>query len=190
MGTDERFEQALQMSDRIESLIEDVVSLKSSYSQRRTNAILNRHGDLIASMDGRLLETDYARKAASIFGTRLRRLRVVSPGRIEEALDEHLSREEVGDVFALDVVASGVLVDRPEQAVYLAIEVSSVVDEHDVARSVRRSELLAKAGFPAIPVVAGRAATAAARPLAASSAVVLVHDGQIEGWNEAVARWL
>ncbi|MEG3179840.1 hypothetical protein [Sphingomonas sp. LT1P40] len=39
-GTDERFRNAHDMVDRMESLIEDVSNLKSSYAERRTNAIL------------------------------------------------------------------------------------------------------------------------------------------------------
>lgn len=40
LGTKERFERALATLDRIESLVEDVVALKSTYAERRTNAIL------------------------------------------------------------------------------------------------------------------------------------------------------
>jgi len=40
MGTTDRFDEVLKITDRIEALVEDAVDLKSSYAQRRTNTIL------------------------------------------------------------------------------------------------------------------------------------------------------
>ena len=40
MGTDERFRNAHDLVDRLESLIEDVTSLRSAYAERRTNIML------------------------------------------------------------------------------------------------------------------------------------------------------
>ncbi|MGC8779758.1 MAG: hypothetical protein ACP5UQ_02740, partial [Anaerolineae bacterium] len=74
-----------------------------------------------------------------------------------------------------------------EPEVWLAIEVSAVVDRNDVERARRRAVLLRKAGMAAIPVAAGEEITDGARQLARGENVVLLQDGQRLFWDEALA---
>jgi predicted nuclease with TOPRIM domain len=75
---------------------------------------------------------------------------------LEDAVErELLTEEEAEDAKLLDAVARG---RRRTDAVpiYLAIEVSIVIDQHDLERSVRRAAIVEKAsGVPTMPVVAG-----------------------------------
>ena len=76
---------------------------------------------------------------------------------------------------------------RPEAPpVWLAVEVSAVVDSHDVERALRRAAALRQAGYRAIPAVAGEQATEEAEQEARAHKVVLFRDGWASFWEEAL----
>ena len=94
----------------------------------------------IAWLDDYRLELSYRNKINGYFGHLIRRLKVVDLSIIDEALEATLDPGEFRDVILLDLVATGQLrasPDRPE--VWLAIEISSVVDRNDVDRAWRRA---------------------------------------------------
>jgi hypothetical protein len=162
----------------VEALVEQVRELT-----RTQEWIMDRLGGL----RGRVLELEYERKAGAYFGPLLRRLRVVSPHTLEDELQAHLSREEFQDVLQLDLLVSGQAryhPDKPE--VWLAVEVSAVVDREDVSRARRRAALLSQAGYRAIPAVAGERFTMGAEDEARLHNVVLFQDGRARFWEEAL----
>ncbi|MCX7669448.1 MAG: hypothetical protein N2439_05190, partial [Anaerolineae bacterium] len=71
---------------------------------------------------------------------------------------------------------------------WLAVEVSKVVDRVDVERARRRADLLQQAGFPSIAVAAGEEATFGCDKAAQDIGVVLIQDGSLRFWDEAVKR--
>lgn len=77
--------------------------------------------------------------------------------------------------------------DAPE--IWLAVEVSSVVDQGEVDRAARRAGLLRRAGYRAVPAVAGEQMTRGAEEAARSQNVALVQDGQVVFWDEALDAW-
>jgi len=174
-----RLEAAVErLAGAVETLVEQVRELTRSQEW-----IMNRLGGL----RGRMLELDYERKAAAYFGPLLRRLRVVSLHTLEDELEAHLSPEEFEDVFQLDLLVSGQPRYHPEKPeVWLAVEVSAVVDKQDVTRARRRAALLTRAGYRAIPVVAGEQATMGAEKRAREHNVVLFQDGRAQFWEEAL----
>jgi hypothetical protein len=106
----------------------------------------------------------------------------------ESQLETRLTLDELQELLRLDVVIAGTT--RPPAAsceVWLAIEVSSVIDRDDVERARRRAALLRKAGYRAVPVVAGEALTQGATELLQTAPVVLMLDGRSEGWEAALA---
>ena len=149
----------------------------------------------VASLLGFRLEQQYAQRAAAYFGQRLRRIRLVLPGALdaatEDRLEANLTHEELLEVLRLDAVVVGQLRQVPvteEAEVWLAVEVSVVIDRHDVERAHRRAALLQKAGCRAIPVVAGEGLTQGATALLQKVPVVMVLDGRSQGWDEALAE--
>lgn len=70
MGTDDRFSEVHATLDRFESLVEDVESLASSYSERRTNRLLGALAVLgLVSIPGNLAQGhDALTKSASVYG--------------------------------------------------------------------------------------------------------------------------
>ncbi len=90
----------------------------------------------------------------------------------------------------LDLLARGR--SRPtlppaDQEVWVALEVSAVVDRGDVEHADRRAALLRKAGLRAIPAVAGEGMTQGATELLQDLPVVMILDGRSEGWRQALA---
>lgn len=162
----------------------------------RLEATLGIVADRQNQMRGDWLAQRYSDRAASYFGRQLRRLRVVLPGRAidqatEDLLEANLSDKELEEVFWLGVLAHGRLRHAPDSSadVWLAVEVSGVIDRGDVERADRRAALLRKAGLCALPVVAGEGVTQGATALLQDVPVVLVLDGRSEGWERALSRF-
>ena len=107
---------------------------------------------------------------------------------LEDVLEAALTRDEFDGLLLLDLLVTGVVryaSESPE--VWLAVEISSVVDKGDVSRAVHRADLLRRAGYLAVPVVACESVTVGGERAAQEQNVVLLQDGRVEFWKEAVA---
>ena len=177
-----RTEQRLEHLEAVvETLVEQVRIL--TQAQQRT-------ADTVGSLKGRILEWAYRDRAVAYFGRLLRRTRVVAFETIEQTLESRLSAEEFGDIVLLDLLVHGQPRQHPEiSEVWLAVEVSAVVDEGDVTRARRRTALLRQAGYRAIPVVAGEQTTLGAEAEARLHKVLILQDGRSLLWDEALAAW-
>ncbi len=141
----------------------------------------------IGRLDGRLLELTYREKVAAYFGPLLRRVRVVAPQSLEDTLEAQLSPEEFQDVLQTDLVVSGRLRRPPlDTELWLAVEISSAIDEHDVTRARRRAAALRRAGYPAVPVVAGERLTANGESEVDRDPVAVMVDGRVLHWEEVL----
>ena len=74
--------------------------------------------------------------------------------------------------------------------VWLAVEVSAVVDRGDVERAVRRAGHLRNAGYLALPAVAGEQATEGAEDQAQRQGAVMILDGTVALWDQALKQAL
>ncbi len=145
----------------------------------------------LARVDGRTLEIDFRQKAPAYFGRLMRRLKIVEVHMLEDQLAEQLSPEEYDDFLRLDLLLTGLLWQQPDRPqIWLAVEVSSVVDREDIVRARRRADLLRKAGYPTIPVAAGEEATLGAESEARFQKVALIQDGRTLLWDEALSASL
>ena len=166
----------------IQHLTEQVRALTES--QRQTENTVSR-------LKGESLEWSYQNKIYGYFGYLMHRLKVVDLATIDEALEATLTSGEFRDVFRLDLLATGQLrtsPDRPE--VWLAIEISSVVDSNDVDRAWRRAELIRRVTPLVLPVAAGDRVTSGAETAAHDQNVVLMTDGQAQFWDAAISAWI
>jgi len=187
--TDARLAELAAAQARTEACVAELAQ-----AQKRSEALLatlNRRQD---EMLGDILEARYARRAFSYFGRWLRRIRVALPGELasvmEQTLESRLSPDELHDLLQIDLLISG----RPRAAemgsdgeIWLAIEVSAVVDQGDVTRARQRAALLGKAGYRAIAAVAGQSLTEGAAALLQGTPTVQILDGRSQGWEEAFA---
>jgi len=191
--TEQRVEELAVAQARTEQRVEELAT-----AQARTEAAIikltesqARMQDTLGDLQGRVLEMDYRDKAYAYLGRLLRRVRVVSLQELEEVLESHLSEQEMDELLPLDLLVRGQprrQTDAPE--VWLAVEVSGVVDRNDVARARQRAAALRKAGYLAIPTVAGPQVTQGAEAAAQTEAVLLLQDGRIQFWEQALAAAL
>ncbi|MCL4869110.1 MAG: hypothetical protein KJ063_09085 [Anaerolineae bacterium] len=182
------------LTQRVEELTE--VQTQTLLSMQQLEKIV---GELTIRVDklnirqdaviGDMLELRYQRHAPGYFGNLLRRIRVLSITDVEDRLEEHLSKGEFDDALLTDLLISGRVrdfADNPE--VVLVLEVSFVIDQQDVERANRRAALFRKAGFAAIPVVAGEQITTGAEEAAAAYGVLQVQNGHRAYWPQALQQ--
>lgn len=148
----------------------------------------------LSSLRGSALETRYTRNAHGYFSRWLRKIRVVLPlnsySSFEDLLEEKLSHEEIRDVLLLDLIVRGRAPQLPEHSeVYLAVEVSAVIDRTDVDRARKRAGLMRKADLFTLPVVAGEKFTEGALSVMESTPVLVLQNGKNWGWDETLATF-
>ena len=177
--TEERVNQLAEAQARTEQQIQALV-------QR-----MDKFEDIQSRMRGDLLELTYQRRAGSYLGRVLRRVRAWVPFELEEELEPRLSESDYLDLLRADLLMRGQPRERREIAeVWLAVEVSAVVDRGDVERAVRRAGHLRKAGYVALAAVAGEQATEGAEDMAQREGAVMVLDGSVAFWEQALSQAL
>jgi hypothetical protein len=188
--TEQRLEALVEAQQRTEQRLEALVEalLRTQVELADVAAGQNRLVNQVARLNGRELERTYRERARSLFGKWLRPVRLADPDDLRDILEQHLLEIEVDSVANLDLLVRGnarILEERPE--VWLAVEVSMVVDWNDVERALQRAQLLRRAGCPAVAVVAGESLTAGAAEIVKTTPVFVLRDGQASGWEEALA---
>ena len=178
-----KIETAIQhLTEQVAELTREVRELTEN--QRHMENTVNR-------LKGESLEWSYRNKIYGYFGYLMRRLKVVDLATIDEALEATLDSGEFRDVFRLDLLATGQLRASPDHPeVWLAIEISSVVDSNDVDRAWQRAELIRRVTPLVLPVAAGDRMTSGAETAARDQNVVVMTDGQAQFWDAAVAAWI
>lgn len=191
--TEQRLEELAQrvaeLSGALQRLVDTVGDLKG-YVAGLAGA-LQRTVDTVGDLKGRVLESSYRDKAVAYFGRWLRRPQVVSINSLWDTLEACLPGEALDDVILVDLVVRGQPRKQPTAGeVWLAVEVSAVIDAEDVARARRQAALLQQAGYRAIPVVAGEKATLGAETKAHLHQVAMLQNGRGLLWEEALATWI
>jgi cell division protein FtsB len=177
-----------QLAARVDDLTREVARVVSV--QENMVREVKRLGDVSAQLHGYYLEQQYASKASSVFGKVLRRIHLFRPSELDNEVTDLLPRDDAEDWLETDLVLSGVPRYRPEVGeVWLAVEVSSVLDRSDLERAVRRAEYLRRTGRKALPAVAGHSLAAGAEQVARDRNVAVFQDGKALGWEEALAFW-
>jgi hypothetical protein len=136
----------------------------------------------VGLLKGDALERHYRESGPAYFSTLVRRPRVLSRAALADLLDaavdeQRITEEEQHEVLLTDVVLTGQRRDD-RRPVYVAMEVSSVIDVHDVSRAQFRALTLQKLGQPTIPVVAGHSVLPDADAIAQASGIWRVLNGR------------
>ncbi len=155
-------------------------------------ARVDRLASVLGGVKGMVLEIRYRDRAPAYFDDMLRRIHALSAEELAELVDDAEERGAITNAERRDLLLADVVVrgrrrgdDTPA---YLVAEVSSVVDEHDVWRAIRRAEELSRAtGQLTIPAVAGEQVTRDAEELARQHSVWCVRDGRVDPPSEPVA---
>ena len=188
--SEQRLDRVEERLDRVEAALQRLAEAQAATQEALTRLTERVDGlsDDMASVKGTLLEVKYRDKAMAYFGPMLRNLHIIGPQEMDTVVEPKLGRDEFRDVLLLDLVLSGKPRDRDDlDEVWLAVEISFVVDRSDVERARRRARLLASAGRAALPVVAGEAVTLGAEEDLESGDVIFVRDGRSHHWETALA---
>ena len=184
--TEQRVEELAEAQRRTEEVVRQLVEF-----QIRAEKRLDRLETRVDAIWGEQLERRYRERAYAYFGQILRGAQAVAVSDLVAELEQHLSPEALESLLLLDVLVRGRAGRQPDAPeVWLALEVSAVVDRHDVERAQQRAALLRQAGYRAIPAVAGEEVTEGGQAAAREGAVLLVQDGRRQFWEEALAQVL
>ncbi len=196
--TEERLEALAEAQRRTEERLDhlEAVVARLAEAQLRTEETLNKLIQRVDRIEVKLgglvgdnLERKYRERAFAFLGQVLRPVHSVPLQDLLPQLEARLTEAEVDELLPLDVLLRGQvrhLPSRPE--IWLAMEVSAVVDQSDVERAVNRARLLNKAGLRAMPAAAGEEFTEGARLLAIRQRVLLLQDGHRYNWSEALEQ--
>lgn len=197
--------------ERLEGLLERLIEVQSHAGQQTSQVVVaqntteeilkqmidwleqNEQGQIqfnetMTALRDRVLEARYRERAATYFGPVLRRARAFAPIDLEAELESRLTAFDYLDLLKADLLIRG----RPrrvqeEPEVWLAVEISAAVNREVVERALWRAGHLRAAGLMALPVALGDRATEEATEMAKRQGVVLVLDGNIDFWEEALA---
>jgi hypothetical protein len=177
--------------DRLDRLEETVAELVKSVTELRlaVEGLLAHQRsmqDIIAKHDGMFLEMKYRERPYSYFGKVLRRAKHVPFDQIEADLELKLSDADLEEITLLDVLIRGRPKRDSSDELWVAVEVSVVIDRTDVERVKKRTEILRRAGYRTVAVVAGEKITLGGEELAKQNDVAIVRNGAIELWDEAL----
>jgi superfamily II RNA helicase len=184
-----------RLTERVDELTEGQQRLtegqqRLTEGQQRLTEGQQHLTDIVGGLKGQSLEITYRNKIFGFFGTLLRRMKVIEPHTLEDEFDVALTPDEIRDVLLIDLLVTGKLCHVPGLPdILLALEISSAVDRADVLRAVRRASLLRKVGYRVVPVVAGESVTQGVEAAVREQNVVLLQDGQVSFWKEALASW-
>lgn len=138
---------------RIDSVLERLADAQARTEQSLQELTAVVRGLVIRTdrHEGDLLELRFQRRLPSYLGLYLRRAKVLQPADLLDEVEAKLDRPEVEDYLRADVLAQGLVDDKP---IYVIGEVSYTADADDVERAARRAALLRKADLPAVGLVA------------------------------------
>jgi hypothetical protein len=178
----ERLEAAVERLAEAQARTEERVQSLADALATLTRAVDDLRGQFL----GAELERRYQQNAPAYFSPLARGLRTVDKSGLADLLDDAgISDEERRDVLAADLVLTGRR-RQDGQSLYLVVEVSVGVGQHDVERADRRARVLRQAmeklrhePVPVIAIVAGQSIDAGGRALAQERGVWQVSDGWV-----------
>ncbi|HXK66234.1 MAG TPA: hypothetical protein PK348_08205 [Spirochaetota bacterium] len=145
-------------------------------------ATVEKQGNDVGSLKGDNFERKVKEKAPSYFGKLILKCRLIDSMELANSIDDAIlnkkatiTDDERDDALKVDVVVTGFLRHNKEKKVFLAAEVSIIVDKTDVERAARRTKIIEKClGIPGIPVVIGDEYTDGAKKAAEELQVIMI----------------
>ena len=179
-------ERLVRLEDVMAELVE--AQKRTEDQMREVRKEQQRLWDKFARADGRALEGIYRDKATAYFSPLVRRARLVPQPEVWDRLDGKLTEPLLYDLLLADLIVHGqARPPVPAGEVWLVAEVSVTIDQDDVKRVLRRVSLLRQIGLAAIAAVAGDKLAEGAESEARAAGVAVLHDGQIQFKDEALA---
>lgn len=161
----------------------DVSTLKSDMGVLKTDVSTLKTD--VGVLKGNALEDRHRTRAPAYFGRLARHVRVLPQTVLADLLDEATARRQLSESDREAILDADLVLRarrREDQSeIYLLVEVSAVIDTHDVDRAAGRGAALANLGRPVLAVVAGQTLMPAAAALSRQRGVIAVLDGTLAG---------
>ncbi len=185
----ETIRQLILVQQQTEIKMQQLIAQNIKYEERLTliQQHIERSSDQMGDLRGKSLEQNYKENAHAYFAKILRKIKIISKQQLADLLEDILEPEQLKDALLIDLVIKGKPRISEINEIWLSIEISTVIDRHDVLRSLRRSQLIQQTGNITIPVVAGEAITGGATIEAKNLKVVVVQPGEINFWEQAIS---
>jgi hypothetical protein len=145
----------LELPKRVDAIEEGLKEVKKGIEE-----IKKRMDKDVSPLKGKWLEMETKKNVHSFFSEYLSDVKLVGQKKIKKVLSlavekGTISKEEMEDVFRLDLIIEGTLLSTKEP-VLVAVEVSYTICGNDVQRAVKRAKILQKAvGKRVLPAVVG-----------------------------------
>lgn len=155
----------------VEMLKKDVEILKKDVAALKTT---------VAELKGDVLELKVRDRIGAFLGKLFSKVRLVDFSDFADALYEAKERnliveQDIDEVLQIDAVAEGFLRKPEIKKVFLAVEISYVVDKRDVERASKRAEIISRAyEIECIPIALGRKVTKGSKELSREIGVLLI----------------
>jgi len=168
------------LKEDVAILKEDVAVLKEDMTVVKKD-VAGLKND-VGNLKGDNFERKVREKAPAFFGKLILKCKLIDNQELANRIDDAILNDEAiitdnerDDALKVDVVVTGILRHDKEKKVFLAAEVSWVVDKMDVERAARRTKIIEKClGIPGIPVVIGNEYTEGAKEAAEELNVVII----------------
>lgn len=191
--TEIRVEELAQAQKRTEEIVQRILVRQDemAVSLDKMTTRQDEMTTILGHLRGDNLERNYREKISSYLGPVMRKVKVIALQDIVDSLEKHLSTEEIDELWPLDLLVRGQVSKLPERPeLWLAIEVSHVIDRSDITRAQLRAALLRKAGYRVLPVVAGPEMTEGAATTVAGDKIFTLRNGSRLNWDDALAEVL
>lgn len=161
----------IQLQLQVQVLVEEM---------RKFAHIQKQFSDDLSGIKGDDRERFYRNNASAIFVRYLRKTHVVDKGQLLEQINaaDVFTEEEWNATIALDLLVEGVT-RQTGRSLMIVLEVSWIINSHDVERAVERAAILQKHNLPAIAAVGGKGILPEARDMTSDKHVLLLLDGLI-----------
>jgi hypothetical protein len=192
-----------RMDMRLTNVEHDVSVLKSDVSVLKSDVgvlksdvgVLKKDVDILKKdsrwLKGDSIERKYRDSAAGLFGLFIKNGHDAT-NEIANALyaameTGTISENDLTQVLAADLLWGGEN-RKTKEALFLVMEASWFVEEHDIERAATRSAVLRKIGLKALPVVAGKEWSDLAQQQAERLRIVTTSNGRVDrhSWDLAI----
>ncbi|MFN8534712.1 MAG: hypothetical protein U0556_14340 [Dehalococcoidia bacterium] len=187
--TEVRLEELAQAQARTEAAVQETTTTVARLEARleETVVAVRRLDTRVGRLQGDSLERRYRERAGSYFGGLLRRPRPVDLNDLRDSIEDRLTADEVEEALRADLFVRGSLRAEPGREILIVLEVSAVIDAHDIGRALRRARLLRQAGHHAVAAVGGEAVDGESSDVVPEAVAVFL-DGTVAHWDSALAQ--
>lgn len=167
-----------ELKKDVEILKQDVAVLKQDVAELKKDVAELK--DTIAELKGEFLELRVRDRIGAFLGKLFSKIRLIDFSDFADILYEakekgKIEEKEIYEALKIDAIAEAYMRKPEKKKIYLAIEISYVVDKKDIERAASRAEIVSKAyEIECIPIALGKKTTKGAQSLSDRLTVLVI----------------